>query len=112
MVYVREAHPSDGKVSRENERVGIEVLTAQNEEDRAETAKTCGTELKMTMPFLLDDMNDTAEKAYDGWPDRIFVVDTEGKIAYRGAQGPKGFKPDEAVEVLKKLLEPKKDETH
>ena len=112
MVYVREAHPSDGRVSKENVRAGIEVLTAQNEEERAETAKTCGSELNMTMPFLLDDMKDTAEHAYDGWPDRIFVVDTEGKIAYRGAPGPKGFKPDEAVEILKKLLDKKKDEAH
>ena len=58
----------------------------------------------MTLPVLLDDMSGTAEKAYHGWPDRICVVDADGKVAYPGRRGPGGFRPAEAEKVLKQLL--------
>ncbi len=58
------------------------------------------------MPFLIDDMKDTANRSYDGWPDRLFVIDVNGTIAYRGAPGPKGFKVDEAEGALRNLLSP------
>jgi len=44
------------------------------------------------------------EKDYAGWPDRLYVIDGDGKIAYKGAPGPRGFKPDEIPAVLDKLL--------
>jgi len=56
------------------------------------------------MPCVLDDMENTTEKAYRAWPDRICIVDTGGKVAYYGAPGPAGFRPREAEEALKKLL--------
>jgi hypothetical protein len=49
-------------------------------------------------------MQNTAQKAYAGWPDRLYVLDAEGKVAYRGEPGPRGFKPAEAEEALKKAL--------
>ena len=38
-------------------------------------------------------MNDKVNKAYGAAPERLFVIDKSGKIAYRGDQGPWGFKP-------------------
>lgn len=61
--------------------------------------------MKLSIPFLIDDMEDTANKAYGAWPDRMYVVDRQGKVAYRGEPGPKGFKPEEARAKLKELLE-------
>ncbi len=57
------------------------------------------------MPFLVDDLADTMMKAYAGWPDRLYVVAKDGKVAYRGGLGPGGFKPAEAEAALKKLSE-------
>lgn len=37
-------------------------------------------------------------------PDRMYVIDAQGKVAYNGARGPQGFKPDEAEAALKKVL--------
>jgi hypothetical protein len=50
-------------------------------------------------------MKNTAQRAYAGWPDRFYVIDKEGKVVFRGAPGPRGFKPPEAEAALKKLLE-------
>jgi hypothetical protein len=53
-------------------------------------------------------MKDTVARAYDAMPDRLFILDAEGTIAYRGERGPRGFKLDEMDKALLKLLpEPK-----
>jgi hypothetical protein len=49
-------------------------------------------------------MEGVAEKAYKGRPDRICIVDLDGKVAYYSKRGPRGFKPKEAEEALKKVL--------
>ncbi len=51
----------------------------------------------------MDNMEDTTERAYQGWPDRIYIVGLDGKIVYAGAKGPQGFKPEEAKESLKSI---------
>lgn len=66
-------------------------------------AGACIKDLGFTIPCLVDDMQNTAQKAYAGWPDRLYVVDAEGKVAYKGGRGPKGFKPDEARAKLSEL---------
>jgi hypothetical protein len=63
--------------------------------------------MKLSIPFVIDDMSDTANKAYSAWPDRIYVVNKEGKVAYKAGQGPWGFKPEDAKEALKGLLSSK-----
>ena len=70
-------------------------------------AGECLKDLKLSLPCLVDDMQNTAQKAYAGWPDRFYVIDKEGKVAYRGEQGPRGFKPADAEAALKKLIEGK-----
>ena len=49
-------------------------------------------------------MQDSVAKAYAAWPDRLYVLAADGKIAYGSAQGPRGFKVDEMVEALEKTL--------
>lgn len=104
VVYIREAHPTDGWQVRANERDGVLIKNHTTEEERAKAAGACAAGLKLSMPMLIDDMNDTVEKAYQGWPDRIYIIGADGKIAYKGARGPVGFKPKEAEGALKKLL--------
>lgn len=55
------------------------------------------------MPTLVDTMDDNASLAYGAWPDRIYVVDTKGKIIAAGEPGPRGFSPDDLEVVLRKL---------
>lgn len=51
----------------------------------------------------MDSMDDKTEKAYQGWPDRLYVVGKDGKIAYAGDKGPRGFDPPQAREALHNL---------
>ncbi len=44
---------------------------------------------------VVDGVDDVANQAYAGWPDRLYLVGKAGKIAYAGGRGPFGFKPDE-----------------
>ena len=89
----------------QNERAGIKVNQPKTYEDRVKVAGECIKDLKLSIPCLVDDMQNTAQKGYAGWPDRCYVIDGEGKVAYKGGPGPGGFKPQEAEDALKKLIE-------
>ena len=71
---------------------------------REEIAGSCISDLKLTMPVLVDDMQDTVASAYNAMPDRLFVVGADGRIAYRGARGPRGFDVAEMEAALGTLL--------
>ena len=58
----------------------------------------------MTMPLVVDEMNDVVGHSYSGMPDRLYVIDTNGKVAYKGGRGPFGFKPGEMEQSLLMLL--------
>ncbi len=109
MVYIKEAHPTDGRVSPGNARGGISIPDPKTYAERADVAHKACTELKITLPCLVDGMNDAANKAYAAWPDRIYVVDATGKIAVRGGPGPSGFAPSitETRVWLGKMFGPK-----
>jgi hypothetical protein len=72
--------------------------------EREEVASLCAVNLALTIPIIVDTMDNKVEQAYAGWPDRIYVIAKDGAIAYRGAPGPAGFKPAEAEATLRKLL--------
>ena len=55
---------------------------------------------KFTLPFGIDDMSNAANDAYAAWPERIYIIDESGRIAYRGGIGPFNYKPEEAREWL------------
>jgi len=93
MVYIKEAHPTDGWQVPQNERQGVLVKDPKTIEERNKVAAQACAMLKIKLPCLVDGMDDAANKAYAAWPDRIYVVDREGKIAVMGGPGPGGFPP-------------------
>src|SRR5262249_45180319 len=58
MVYVREAHPTDGWVMASNAKVGVAVKQPTSLAERVEVAGKFCEKLKPTMPFVVDDVND------------------------------------------------------
>ena len=44
--------------------------------------------------MLVDRMDDAADHLYAGWPERIYVIDERGVIAFKGELGPFGFDPE------------------
>lgn len=103
-IYVREAHPTDGWPLPSNEKAGISFSQPVDREERLAVAKKCCTLLKMTMPLLVDELDDRVGHAYSGMPDRLYLIDREGKVAYKGGRGPMGFKPGELEQSIVMLL--------
>jgi Iodothyronine deiodinase len=64
---------------------------------------------KVTLPVFVDSMDDKVGLAYSGWPDRIYVIDREGKIAYKGDPGPRGFRPVDVPPIIDRLLKADRD---
>ncbi len=102
VVYIREAHAADSPRPIKNA-----PKEPRNDIERKVLADTCIREAKLTIPFIVDDMENTACKAYAAWPDRLFIVGTDGKIAYAGARGPGGFRPKECDKRLLEMVENK-----
>ena len=75
-------------------------------EERRKAAKDFAKSLNLSLPILVDEMDDGAEKAYAAWPDRLYVIDGDGKVALKGGKGPRGFQPavTAAPGVLDELL--------
>ena len=60
--------------------------------------------LKYRLPVAIDPMKGPAGKAYAAWPERIYVIGKGGRIEYKSAPGPFGFKPEKAEASLKRVL--------
>lgn len=103
IVYIKEAHPSDDWANRVNDRVKY-IKDPTTFQERYQVANTCISDLEISIPCLIDDMENTAARAYKGWPDRLFVVAKDGTIAYAGGPGPGGFLPREMETALRKQL--------
>jgi hypothetical protein len=104
IVYIREAHPEDGWVLADNRRQQIVLVDPVSLDERAETAGACALRLATRIPILLDDVDDAVALAYGGWPDRLYLIGRDGRVAFQGERGPDGFKPDELAEAIKTEL--------
>ena len=64
-------------------------------------AKTFIDKMDVKTPTLVDDIQNTAMACYAAWPERLYVIETDGTIAYKGDMGPFGFKPEKVESYLK-----------
>lgn len=56
--------------------------------------------MNLEIPSLLDNIDDKTGIDYAGHPDRLYLVGKDGKIAFAGEKGPRGFKPDLLEEAI------------
>ena len=100
VVYVQEAHPTDGWQTDSNVAEGVLFRQHQSYEEREEVAASCSIDLHMTLPILVEEMNNNIDAAYGAAPERLYIVDAQGKVAYHGGAGPHFFDLDEWEEAL------------
>lgn len=92
LVYINEAHAADGRSPVPYaKKMGIMEHTSVN--DRCSTAKLLLDSKKLTIPTLTDEMDDEVSKAYAAFPDRIYLVRSDGRLAIVAERGPFGFSP-------------------
>jgi iodothyronine deiodinase-like protein len=99
-VYVREAHPTDEWQMKSNVKDDVCYAQPKTLEQRVAIANDFTKRFKFPLPFGIDDMSNAADAAYAAWPERIYIIDQGGHIAYRGGIGPFNYKPAEAHEWL------------
>jgi type I thyroxine 5'-deiodinase len=70
--------------------------------DRVAIANDFVKRFHYDVPIAVDDMGNNAESAYAAWPERLYVVDENGKVAFKGGVGPFGYHPEEVEAWLEK----------
>jgi len=84
VVYIKEAHALDSRSPMSGGNAPL-VQEPINIAERLNLANQCATAMEIaSIPTLVDNMDDGVGAAYVGWPDRLFLVGKDGKIAYSG----------------------------
>ena len=104
MVYIQEAHPVDLWQVDSNRRDNVLFASPRNADDREEIAATCVVKLAVKLPALVDGIDNRTERAYTGWPDRLYIVGTDGRIKFKSAPGPFGFSTKDLEQALSGML--------
>ena len=103
-IYIAEAHTTDGWQLQSNLDDDVLLASHTTMDDRFAAAREGVARLGLTMPVLVDGMDDAVSKAFAAWPERIYVVDSNARIAFAGGPGPFEFDPDAAAAALDELL--------
>jgi Iodothyronine deiodinase len=104
VVYIQEAHPVDLWQVTSNVRDGVLFASPQTSEQRTDVADACVVRLAIKMPAVVDGIDNRVERAYTGWPDRLYIIGTDRRIRYKSAPGPFGFSTKDLERALTKVL--------
>ena len=101
LVYIQEAHASDGWQTESNEKENVIYEYPKGYDERISIAGTCSTKLGIEFSALVDTIDNKTETAYTAWPDRLYLIDHAGNIAFKSDAGPFGFKTERLAKALK-----------
>jgi hypothetical protein len=104
VVYITEAHPSDVWQMQSNLKDQVIFASPRSEDERASVAGSCVRKLGIEIPAVLDEFGNSTEQAYTAWPDRLYLIDAAGRVAYKSRPGPFGFKSSELKSALARTL--------
>ncbi len=104
MVYITEAHASDMWQMESNVHEGVLFRNPKNNQSREGVAQACVRNLHIQIPALVDSIENRVEKQYTGWPDRLYLIGTNGKVRFKSEPGPFGFHPKDLDAAIKSEL--------
>ena len=104
MVYISEAHPSDVWQMQSNVKEQVVFASPHSEDERGFVAGACVRKLGIEIPAVLDEFGNSTENAYTAWPDRLYLIDATGRVAYKSRPGPFGFKSDELKAAIQRIV--------
>jgi hypothetical protein len=108
VVYIREAHPATAEQTADD--AGWKAIDKtvfhqpKTFEERRNLAETACTFWELPIPTLVDTLEPSIGVLYQSWPNRLYLLDAQGKLAYRGVNGPQGVDVHEGELQLRKLL--------
>jgi len=80
LVYTKEMHPVGGWSSARNDADHISVQEAKTMDEKEAAARHCRGALRLNMPVLADDLEDSATAAFGTFPDGAVVINRDGTI--------------------------------
>jgi hypothetical protein len=101
-IYIKEAHPTDEWQMEVNEKQSVCYPQPRSTEARVSIAADFAERFHYDIPLLVDPIENPANAAYAGWPERLYIVDEGGVIVYKGGMGPFEFHPEEVEAWLAK----------
>ena len=72
--------------------------------ERTDVASSCVRKLGIKIPAVIDDMDNSTEHAYTGWPDRIYLIDQNCHVVFKTKPGPFGFDPSQLEAPLRRIF--------
>lgn len=103
-MYIQEAHPTDLWQMDVNVQDRVLFASPRTDGERNATASACMRNLGVRIPSVLDNIDNRTERAYTGWPDRLYLIDKNGKVAYKSSPGPYGFSTLRLQQALRRLI--------
>jgi hypothetical protein len=103
-IYIKEIHPDDGVQVQSNIDEGIIFDQPTTDDTRAEIAAACMLRFNFSFPMLLDNMTDEAEAKFVALPERLYVLDADGRVTFKGGLGPHCFDPATWEAAIKELI--------
>ena len=103
-MYIREAHPTDEWQVESNESEGVLFTQPKTLDERSGIAQACSLSLKLSIPTLIDEMENSTDLKYYALPDRLYLIGRDGRVAYRGGPGPFGFVAAELERAIEDYL--------
>ena len=100
VVYVQEAHPTDGWQVDSNLDEGVLYRQHQSYDERESVAQSCSIDLQIGLPVIIEEMDNAIDEAYGAAPERLYLVDAGGRVAYHGGAGPHFFDLDEWEQAI------------
>ena len=109
LVYIAEAHPTDGWMYPAVERFAYRKQHTRLDErvQAARTLRAKAAEADQALagvPVLADAMSNAASLAFGALPERLAIV-LDGEVRFIGGKGPDAYSVDDAGDALSALLE-------
>lgn len=100
VVYIAEAHPTDIWQMQSNIKDRVLFRSPVTAQERENVAGTCVRNLHIRFPALIDSIDNRVEREYTAWPDRLYLIGSDGRIRFKSAAGPFGFQPENLAAAL------------
>ena len=101
-LYIKEAHPLDEWQMDSNVDEGVCYPQPPTTDQRVRIANDFVKRFHFEIPLVVDPIENPANQAYAGWPERFYILDEQGTIVYKGKPGPFGYHPEEVEAWLAK----------
>lgn len=103
MVYIKEAHPIDG---RQVPGVAFRVVSPKTTAERCTLARAFDQTVEIDLPIVVDTIDDAVSRLYSPWPNRMVIIDAAGVVVDAADAGPQATTKSaaRASEVLDALL--------